>query len=175
MSRCRDFQRFIVSVYIIRIFLRKYFSIPDNYSQYLQDYDQESYLQLLKDIIVADCDTENVILLEILPHKQKTRIDFYCTRDYLHIPVVCITELIKEGNKLFYIRKNGNKIRVKKRIYNRVIFDDLQQQSPEIQEKGKILFEDLDVEWVPHPNWFYRISKYTFHLLSILMFRKHGF
>jgi glutathionylspermidine synthase len=48
-----------------------------------------------------------------------------------------------------------------KRIYNRIIFDDLQQQSPEIQEKGKLLLVDLDVEWAPHPNWFYRISKYT--------------
>jgi hypothetical protein len=48
-----------------------------------------------------------------------------------------------------------------KRIYNRIIFDDLQQQSAEIQEKGKLLLSDLDVEWVPHPNWFYRISKYT--------------
>lgn len=37
----------------------------------------------------------------------------------------------------------------------------MQQQTPEVQEKGKLLIEDLDVEWVPHPNWFYRISKYT--------------
>jgi len=37
----------------------------------------------------------------------------------------------------------------------------LQQQTAEVQEKGKIFFEELDVEWVPHPNWFYRISKYT--------------
>jgi glutathionylspermidine synthase len=48
-----------------------------------------------------------------------------------------------------------------KRIYNRIIFDDLQQQNASIQEKGKILLAQLDVEWVPHPNWFYRISKYT--------------
>ncbi len=67
--------------------------------------------------------------------------------------------LIKEDNKLYY-EKEGRKIEVK-RIYNRIIFDDLQQQSAEIQEKGKLLLEDLDVEWVPHPNWFYRISKFT--------------
>ena len=46
-----------------------------------------------------------------------------------------------------------------------MIFDDLAQQSPEVQEKGKILFEELDVEWCPHPNWFYRISKYTLPLI----------
>lgn len=138
---------------------KKHFDIPDNYDAYLNGYNKETYLQLLKDIIVADHAPENVILLEILPHKQKTRIDFYCTQDYLHIPIVCLSELIKEGKKLFY-EKDGKKIEVK-RIYNRIIFDDLQQQSAEMQEKGKILFEDLDVEWVPHPNWFYRISKFT--------------
>ncbi len=138
---------------------KKQFNIPDNYDSYLNGFNKETYLQLLKDIIVAGHNAENVILLEILPHKQKTKIDFYCTGDYLHIPIVCLTELVQEGRKLYYL-KDGNKIEVK-RIYNRIIFDDLQQQSPEVQEKGKILFEDLDVEWAPHPNWFYRISKFT--------------
>jgi hypothetical protein len=138
---------------------RKHFDIPRNYDPYLNGFNRDTYLQLLKEIIVGDCDPENVILLEVLPHQQKTRIDFYCTQDYLHIPVVCLTELIKEDDKLFY-KKDGRKIPVK-RIYNRIIFDDLQQQSPEVQEKGKILFEELDVEWVTHPNWFYRISKFT--------------
>ncbi len=138
---------------------KRVFDIPANYDSYLGGYTKETYLQLLKDIIVADGKPENAILLEVLPHKQKTRIDFYCTEDYLHIPIVCLTELVKEGRKLFYI-KDGNKIPVN-RIYNRIIFDDLQQQSAEIQEKGKILSEELDVQWVPHPNWFYRISKFT--------------
>ncbi|HRH50275.1 MAG TPA: hypothetical protein PLP23_16070 [Panacibacter sp.] len=138
---------------------KKHFNIPDNYDSYLSGYTPETYRQLLKEIIVADCKPEEAILLEVLPHQQKTRIDFYFTEDYLGIPIVCLTDLIKEGRKLFY-EKDGRKIEVK-RIYNRVIFDDLQQQSAEIQEKGKILFEDLDVQWVPHPNWFYRISKFT--------------
>lgn len=138
---------------------RRHFTIPDNYSTYLGGLDAGSYQALLKEIIVGDLDPENVILLEVLPHQQKTRIDFYCTTDYTGIPVVCLTELIQEGKKLYY-KKDGRKIAVK-RIYNRIIFDDLQQQSAEIQEKGKLLFEELDVEWVPHPNWFYRISKYT--------------
>lgn len=138
---------------------RRHFTIPDNYSTYLSGLDAGSYQSLLKEIIVGELDPENVILLEVLPHQQKTRIDFYCTTDYTGIPVVCLTELIQEGKQLYY-KKDGRKIAVK-RIYNRIIFDDLQQQSAEIQEKGKLLFEELDVEWVPHPNWFYRISKYT--------------
>ena len=143
---------------------RKHFDIPSNYDSYLNGFNKEKYIRLLKDIIVANHNIENVILLEVLPHQQKTRIDFYLTHDYLKIPVVCITELVKEGRKLFYIH-DGKKTEVK-RIYNRVIFDDLQQQSPEIQQQGKILFEDLDVEWAPHPNWFYRISKYTLPFIS---------
>lgn len=138
---------------------RNHFSVPEGFSAYLGGYTKETYLQLLKEIIVGDHSPENVILLEIFPHQQKTRIDFYCTEKYAGIQPVCITELIKEGKKLFYL-KDGKKT-VVKRIYNRVIFDDLQQQSAEVQEKGKIFFEELDVEWVPHPSWFYRISKYT--------------
>lgn len=138
---------------------RKVFSIPDNYDNYLNGFNKESYVQLLKEIILNGHDPENVILLEIFPGKQKTRIDFSFTEDYTGIKQVCITEIIKKGKKLYYLN-NGNETEVK-RIYNRVIFDDLQQQTPEVQEKGKILLEDIDAEWVPHPNWFFRISKYT--------------
>jgi hypothetical protein len=138
---------------------RKHFEIPEGYSTYLNGFTPETYIQFLKEVILGTHQPENVILLEILPHQQKTKIDFYCTADYVGIPVVCLTELIQEGRNLFYT-KDEKKIPVK-RIYNRIIFDDLQQQSQEIQEKGKLLLSDLDVEWVPHPNWFYRISKYT--------------
>jgi len=138
---------------------RKHFNIPANYSAYLNGFTPTSYTELLQKIIVGNHRTEEVVLLEILPHQQKTRIDFYCTTDYVGIPVVCLTELIKEGAQLFY--KKDDQLVPIKRIYNRIIFDDLQQQDPSIQEKGKILFDQLDVEWAPHPNWFYRISKYT--------------
>ncbi len=138
---------------------RNHFTVPENYSCYLNGYTRETYIQLLKEIILGNHNPENVVLLEIFPRKQKTRIDFYCTEEYTGIKMVCLTELIKEGKKLYYLNK-GKKTAIK-RIYNRVIFDDLQQQTPEVQEKGTIFFEELEVEWCPHPNWFYRISKYT--------------
>ena len=138
---------------------RRHFAIPPGFTSYLQGYDAKSYQEFLQEMIVGKHEPESVILLEIFPHLQKTRIDFYCTEEYTGISIVCITELEKEGQQLFY-RKNGKKIRVT-RIYNRIIFDELQQQSSEVQEKGKLLFEALEVEWVPHPNWFYRISKHT--------------
>ena len=138
--------------------LRHYFPVPDNYSQYLNGLNHESYLQQLKEVIVGDLPVENVVLLEIKPHEQKTKIDFYCTRDYLGIEPVCITELIQEGKKLYYL-KDGKKTQIK-RIYNRVIFDDLQAQKATLGSFVDIT-QDLDVEWIPHPNWFYRISKFT--------------
>ena len=141
---------------------RKYAGLPENYSSYLNGYNRESYIQLLKEIIVGDHQPENVILLEIFPEKQKTRIDFYCTEQLLGIRTVCLTKLTAEGNKLYY-DNNGTKTQVK-RIYNRLIFDDLQQQ----EGLGNIidLTRSYDVEWVPHPNWFYRISKFTLPFIS---------
>jgi hypothetical protein len=142
---------------------RKYADIPDYMDSYLNGYTKESYLQLLKEIILGEHQPENVILLEIFPEKQKTRIDFYCTQKAIGINFVCVTNLIKEDKNLYYLN-NGVKTKIH-RIYNRLIFDDLQQQTADVQQKGNILFEDLDVEWVPHPNWFYRISKYTLPLI----------
>jgi hypothetical protein len=140
--------------------LRAYFQIPENYSQYLNGYDKESYLRDLREVIVGNMPVENVILLEIKPHQQKTRIDFYCTQDYIGIQPVCITDLIQEGRKLYYINDASGKKTEIRRIYNRIIFDDLYAQKEEL---GKFvdITQDLDVEWIPHPNWFYRISKYT--------------
>ncbi|WP_207492585.1 hypothetical protein [Aridibaculum aurantiacum] len=139
--------------------MKKHFPLPPNYDSYLNGFNEESYYKLLKEIIIGDHAPEQVILLEIFPRNQKTRIDFFVTEDALGIKMVCLTELIRKGNKLFYLL-DGKETEIK-RIYNRVIFDDLQQQTAEVQEKGKLLLDELDVEWVPHPNWFYRISKYT--------------
>jgi hypothetical protein len=138
--------------------LSKHFEVPRNFTHYLNGYNKESYLDDLKSIIVKDEREENVILLEIKPHEQKTRIDFYCTRDYLNIQPVCITELIQDGRHLFYML-NGNKTLIK-RIYNRVIFDDLNVQKSLLGSYVDIT-QEFDVEWIPHPNWFYRISKFT--------------
>jgi hypothetical protein len=154
---------FAYEVLLDEIFL-KHFSVPANFSSYLNGYDKDSYIKFLKEVIIGDHEPENVILLEIYPKKQKTRIDFFCTEEYAGIKMVCLTELIKEGKNLYYMN-DGKKTAVN-RIYNRVIFDDLHQQSAEVQEKGKILFEPLNVEWAPHPNWFYRISKYTLPLIK---------
>ena len=139
--------------------LRRHFPVPDNYSQYLNGNDRNTYLAELSKTILGDLPPDQVILLELHPHQQKTRIDFYCTQDYLGIQVVCLTQLIQKGKKLYYIHAGTGKETEIRRIYNRVIFDELNAAAPTLPPHVDIR-QDLDVEWVAHPNWFYRISKF---------------
>jgi hypothetical protein len=143
---------------------QKLFNLPLSFTPYLNSYDKESYLALLKNILLKDVAAEEVILLEIFPHRQKTRVDFYATEDLLGIKPVCVTEIIKEGKKLYYLR-DGIKTIIR-RIYNRVIFDELLQQPKDVQDKASFYFEEVDVEWLPHPNWFYRYSKFSLPFLN---------
>ncbi|HSK12771.1 MAG TPA: hypothetical protein VK907_06115 [Phnomibacter sp.] len=136
---------------------KKHFPPPAHFDAFLNGYDKASYIEMLKGIIIGDQDPENVILLEVYPDQQKTRIDFRCTKDYVGIETVCITALKADGKKLYY-EKDGKRIDVK-RIYNRVIFDDLDKQ--DLPEGTIDLRAGWEVEWCPHPHWFYRISKYT--------------
>lgn len=144
---------------------REQYGIPGQLTTYLNGFGKDSYLQLLKQIITGNHAPEQVILLDLFPHKQKTRIDFYCTQSYTGVTPVCLTQLYKQGRRLFYNNEAGIPVPVT-RIYNRLIFDELEQQSPEIRAKGSLLREDLDVEWIPHPDWFYRVSKYTLPFLQ---------
>jgi len=144
--------------------IRRHFTIPDDFSCYLSGFNSSGHLALLRKMIIGDHKPESVILLDIFPDRQTTRVDFHCFRKYLDIPVVCLTELEREGKCLFY-RKDGKRTRVE-RIFNRVIFDELRQHPPEVVAKGKLLMEELDVDWVTHPNWFYRISKHTLPFLN---------
>ncbi|RAJ14249.1 hypothetical protein [Arenibacter echinorum] len=141
---------------------RKYFDIPSNY-HHLNDISSSEYVEKLREIIVGDCSPENVILLEIEPHKQATQIDFLATAHHLGIKVVCISELITEGKNVFYTDKNDLKIQVR-RIYNRVIFDELFKRD---DLKRQFDFtKEYNVEWIGHPNWFFRISKFTMPLIN---------
>ena len=155
--------------------IRKTYTIPAGYSPYLNGYTKEKYMHHLETILKGDIlidkdlDTlknshKHTVLLEILPHQQKTRIDFYCTEKYFNIPIVCITELFIEENYLFYERA-GKKIKID-RIYNRIVLDELKNQTKEIQEKGALLQNNLEVEWVTHPHHFFRISKFLLPFLN---------
>jgi hypothetical protein len=136
---------------------RTHFDIPDTVNNFFGGLDESSYFDLLKKVIIGSHPPEEVVLLEVKPHEQKTRVDFYYTERKLGIKTICITDLLQDGKKLYY-ETDGKRMPVK-RIYNRVIFDDLQRQQHQMG-KHVNLFQELDVEWITHPNWFYRISKY---------------
>jgi len=125
----------------------------------LSGLDPDSYRDLLRRAIVADHDPDNVILMEIHPQQQKTLPDFLLTEKMLGIRTVDIVDIRKEGSRLYYERE-GKHIPIR-RIYNRAIVDEL---------KGvKLAFDwrdDLDVEWAGHPNWYFRISKFSIPYLK---------
>jgi hypothetical protein len=122
----------------------------------------EAYLGLLRRTIIADSAPENVVLLEIEPERQKTRIDFAATETLLGIRPICVTKIKKRGRQLFYDR-DGREVRIE-RIYNRVIFDELIRR-PDLNLPFRFQ-DDLDVTWVGHPNWYFRISKHSLPFLQ---------
>jgi hypothetical protein len=141
---------------------KAYPAIPRHWTSAFGGLHDEDYLKLLRETIVADSDPQNVILLEIEPAKQKTRIDFACTESILGIAPVSVTEISKRGRQLFY-RRDGREVRIE-RIYNRVIFDELLRR-PELKLPFSFQ-EELDVIWVGHPNWYFRISKHSLPFLK---------
>jgi hypothetical protein len=130
---------------------------------FLNGLNPTSYLKLIEEVICNDFPKEHVILLEIEPEKQNTKIDFYYCHSDIGIPIVCVTELYQKGNQLFYKNEKGVEILVK-RIYNRVIFDEL-----DLRTDLQLNFDfssDIDVEWAGHPNWFFIISKFILPYLK---------
>lgn len=154
---------FFYQPFLGKAFRKCYPNIPnEGLHYYFSGLNEESYLKEIKQVILGNEKPENVILLELFPEKQKTRIDFWATKKALGIEVVCMTKVIKEGKKLFY-EKDGRKTPIH-RIYNRVIFDELQRI--ENLDVAFSLNDDLDVRWVTHPDWFFVISKCIMPLLK---------
>ena len=120
-----------------------------------------SYLKLLQRAIVGDCDPENVILMEIDPEHQKTLPDFLLTEKLLGIRTVDIRAINKDGNQLYW-EADGKRIPIH-RIYNRAIVDELERKGVKL---GFDFRDDLQVEWAGHPNWYFRISKFSIPYLQ---------
>ena len=141
---------------------RQHFDIPEDFHHLFGGLDQARYLSLLRETIVGDCKPENVILLEVEPEKQNTRIDFWGSQKHLGIKVLCLSKLKREGRDLYYLDDNGRRVEVQ-RIYNRIIFDELEKRADLPREWN--MTEPVNAEWVGHPNWFFRISKHTLPFL----------
>jgi len=127
---------------------------------FLSGLDEKSYRELLQRAIVGTHDPENVILMEINPQAQKTLPDFLLTEKTLGIRTVDIQTIKKQGSQLYYER-NGTQVPIR-RIYNRTIVDELQRKNIKL---GFDWRDDLDVEWAGHPNWYFRISKFSIPFL----------
>lgn len=142
---------------------KKQYPFLADLTPFINNITNEEYLEILEEVLCDKHPKQNVVLLEIEPEKQNTKIDFYyCNRD-IGIPIVCVTEVIKKGKQLFYKNTAGEEIQIK-RIYNRVIFDEL-----DLRKDLQLNFnfsDDLDVEWAGHPNWFFRISKFILPMLK---------
>ena len=139
------------------------FDISDEWTPYFSGMNSKNYLDLLKKTIIGDNKPEEVVLMDVNAHQQKTYVDFYYTRQYIGTPIVALEELEQEGDQLYY-RANGEKMPIK-RIYNRLIFDEIENNA-ELLNQVVDVRQSLNVEWITHPNWFYRMSKFTMPFLK---------
>ena len=143
--------------------IQKFYPFLSEMTPYPLGMTEDSYLAMLKRVIFGKWQQEEVVLLEIEPEKQNTKIDFYYAQRDLGIKILCVTDVLKDGKKLFYLNSEGQKIQIK-RIYNRVIFDELfSRQDLRLQFSFE---EELEVEWAGHPNWYTRISKFILPYLK---------
>ena len=149
-------------IFLLRCMRHVYPAIPDDWVPFFNGYNEQSYTELLRRVIVGDADPESVVLLEIEPEKQNTRIDFVCTETLLGVAPVSLTEVTRRGNELFYER-DGREVRIE-RIYNRVIFDELLRR-PDLSF-GFNFQHEIDAKWIGHPNWYFRISKHSLPFLE---------
>ncbi|MBA2241883.1 MAG: hypothetical protein H0W04_03190, partial [Chthoniobacterales bacterium] len=149
-------------VFLLRCMRHAYPAIPADWHPFFSGLEEASYRELLRKLIVGDTEVENVVVLEIEPAKQNTRIDFACTETLLGVAPVSLTEVMRRGRELFY-QRDGRELRIE-RIYNRVIFDELLRR-PELSF-GFNFQDEVDVIWVGHPNWYFRISKHSLPFLK---------
>jgi len=127
----------------------------------LSGLETSSYHTLLRRAIVGAHDPENVILMEIDPLHQKTLPDFLLTEKMLGVRTVDIVDIKKEGSHLYYER-GGKRVPIE-RIYNRAIVDELERKNVKLNFDWR---DELDVEWAGHPNWYFRISKFSIPYLQ---------
>ena len=123
--------------------------------------DETQYWEALRRVVVGNHAPENVVLLEVTPEKQKTLPDFHVHEDRLGVRAVDISSVRQQGHKLLYER-DGVWTPIE-RIYNRAIADEMIRGAI---KPGFDLTADLDVEWAGHPNWYFKISKFSIPFLK---------
>ncbi|HEV2731245.1 MAG TPA: hypothetical protein VGV15_14535 [Terriglobales bacterium] len=137
------------------------FGLDDNLRYLMSGLDWRPYTDLLRRAIVGNYDPENVVLMEIDPQHQKTLPDFLLTETLFGIKTVSITAITQSRNQLSY-QSHGREVPIR-RVYNRAIVDELVRKNLKL---GFRFTDDLDVEWAGHPNWYFRMSKFSLPYLQ---------
>jgi hypothetical protein len=117
-------------------------------------------LELMRKMVLGDVPPENVALVDFEPENQKTSPDFVATEKLFGVQAECATRLIREGRAL-YRKVNGKRVKVE-RIYNRMVFDELEVKGYRLPFDFR---DDLDLTWASHPNWYWVWSKYSLPFL----------
>ncbi len=135
---------------------RESWDLPDDLDPFFSGVNDAAHDALMRRAIVGDHDPKQVILMEVDPDHQKTRPDFVETERRWGVRTVDIRSLMQRGRELVYSR-DGTLVPIR-RIYNRTIVDELQRRGVTAPFDWRA---DLDVEWAGHPNWYFRISKFS--------------
>ena len=132
------------------------FALPGHLDRLLSGLTTNSYHALLQRAIAGGHDPREVVLMEIDPARQKTRPDFVVTERLWGVRAVDTSEVVKDGRRLLY-RRDGSLTPIR-RVYNRVIPDELERKGVRLPFDYR---DDLDVEWTGHPEWYFRVSKFS--------------
>ena len=128
-----------------------------DWSCWFSGFDRDAFLKLARRTIVGNHDPAEVVLMDIDPPRQKTSPDFNATKWLFDVDSVDPRQLTRRGNRLY---RGATRV---KRIYNRIVFDELANSRIEVPFDYR---DELDVEWAPHPNWYWVWSKYSLPFLK---------
>lgn len=133
---------------------REVYDLPASLAQHLDGLDAASYLALMREVLVGPHDPAHVVLMEITPERQKTRPDFALTAALWGIATIDPRDVVVRDRRLW--RRTADGELPIRRVYNRVIPDELERTAHPMPFDYR---DDLDVEWIGHPSWYFRLSK----------------
>ena len=133
---------------------REVYDLPATLAQHLDGLAPPAYLALMRDVLVGPHDPAEVVLMELSPETQKTRPDFTLTERLWQVPTVDPKDVVVRRRELRR-RVDGREVPIR-RVYNRIIPDELERTGHAMPFDYR---DDLDVEWIGHPAWYFRLSK----------------
>ncbi len=132
------------------------YALDNRLTPFLAGRDDAAYTALMHEALVGPHDPREVVLMDLAPAHQKTRPDFVATERRWGIRAIDPAEVVRDGRRLFY-RREGALTRIA-RVYNRIIPDELEHKGVTLPFDYR---DDLDLEWIGGPDWFFRISKFS--------------